>query len=171
MRVGDELLDRDIKGAVDEQLAGKGLRRVETGGDLLVGCQAGISQRRSLTASGRVVGVVRSLFTTDKPIIFNFHGYPWLIHRLTYRRTNHKNLHVRGYKEKGNINTPMELAINNETDRFSLGIDAIDRVPKLQPIGVHAKEKFRNRQIVCRRHAYEHGIDAPDITGWRWSSK
>jgi xylulose-5-phosphate/fructose-6-phosphate phosphoketolase len=112
-----------------------------------------------------------SLFTTDKPIIFNFHGYPWLIHRLTYRRTNHKNLHVRGYKEKGNINTPMELAINNETDRFSLAIDAIDRVPKLQPIGVHAKEKFRNRQIACRRHAYEHGIDAPDITGWRWSSK
>ena len=109
-----------------------------------------------------------SLFTTDKPIIFNFHGYPWLIHRLTYRRTNHKNLHVRGYKEKGNINTPMELAINNETDRFSLAIDAIDRVPKLQPIGAHAKEKFRNRQIACRQHAYEHGIDAPEITGWRW---
>ena len=109
-----------------------------------------------------------SLFTTDKPIIFNFHGYPWLIHRLTYRRTNHKNLHVRGYKEKGNINTPMELAINNETDRFSLAIDAIDRVPKLQPIGGHAKEKFRNRQIACRQHAYEHGIDAPEITGWRW---
>jgi len=112
-----------------------------------------------------------SLFTTDKPIIFNFHGYPWLIHRLTYRRTNHKNLHVRGYKEKGNINTPMELAINNETDRFSLAIDAIDRVPKLQPIGVHAKENFRNRQIACRRHAYEHGIDAPDITGWRWPNQ
>ena len=109
-----------------------------------------------------------SLFTADKPIIFNFHGYPWLIHRLTYRRTNHKNLHVRGYKEKGNINTPMELAINNETDRFSLAIDAIDRVPRLQPIGAHAKEKFRNRQIACRQHAYEHGIDAPEITGWRW---
>ena len=109
-----------------------------------------------------------SLFTTDKPIIFNFHGYPWLIHRLTYRRTNHKNLHVRGYKEKGNINTPMELAINNETDRFSLAIDAIDRVPKLQRIGAHAKEKFRNRQIACRRYAYEHGIDAPGIAGWRW---
>ncbi len=109
-----------------------------------------------------------SLFTTDKPIIFNFHGYPWLIHRLAYRRTNHKNLHVRGYKEKGNINTPMELAINNETDRFSLAIDAIDRVPKLQRVGAHAKEKFRNRQIACRQHAYEHGIDAPDITGWRW---
>jgi xylulose-5-phosphate/fructose-6-phosphate phosphoketolase len=109
-----------------------------------------------------------SLFTTDKPIIFNFHGYPWLIHRLTYRRTNHKNLHVRGYKEKGNINTPMELAINNETDRFSLAVDTIDRVPKLQPIGAHAKEKLRNRQIACRRHAYEYGIDALEIAGWRW---
>jgi xylulose-5-phosphate/fructose-6-phosphate phosphoketolase len=112
-----------------------------------------------------------SLFTTDKPIIFNFHGYPWLVHRLTYRRTNHNNLHVRGYKEKGNINTPMELAINNETDRFSLAIDAIDRVPKLQRVGAHAKEKFRNLQIACRRHAYEHGIDAPEITGWRWPNK
>jgi xylulose-5-phosphate/fructose-6-phosphate phosphoketolase len=111
------------------------------------------------------------LFTRDKPVIFAFHAYPWLIHRLTYRRTNHKNLHVRGYKEKGNINTPMELAINNETDRFSLAIDAIDRVTKLQQVGAHAKEKFRNRQIACRRHAYEHGIDAPDITGWRWPNK
>ena len=73
-----------------------------------------------------------SLFTTDKPIIFNFHGYPWLIHRLAYRRTNHRNLHVRGYKEKGNINTPMELAIENEIDRFSIAIDVIDRTPKLQ---------------------------------------
>ncbi len=73
-----------------------------------------------------------SLFTADKPIIFNFHGYPWLIHRLAYRRTNHANLHVRGYKEKGNINTPLELAINNEIDRFSLAIDVIDRVPRLQ---------------------------------------
>jgi xylulose-5-phosphate/fructose-6-phosphate phosphoketolase len=109
-----------------------------------------------------------SLFTTDKPIIFNFHGYPWLIHRLAYRRTNHGNLHVRGYKEKGNINTPMELAINNQTDRFSLAIDAIDRVPKLQRIGAHAKEEFRDSQIACRRHAYEHGIDSPEISGWKW---
>ena len=108
-----------------------------------------------------------SLFTTDKPVIFNFHGYPWLIHRLAYGRKN-KNLHVRGYKEKGNINTPMELAINNETDRFSLAIDAIDRVPKLEKIGGHAKEKFRNRQLACRAHAYKHGIDSPEITGWRW---
>jgi len=70
------------------------------------------------------------LFTTDKPIIFNFHGYPWLIHKLSYRFTNHANLHVRGYKEKGNINTPLELAMNNQIDRFSLAIDVIDRVPK-----------------------------------------
>ena len=73
-----------------------------------------------------------ALFTTDKPVIFNFHAYPWLIHRLTYRRTNHDNIHVRGYKEKGNINTPMELAIQNQVDRFTLAIDAIDRVPSLQ---------------------------------------
>jgi xylulose-5-phosphate/fructose-6-phosphate phosphoketolase len=109
-----------------------------------------------------------SLFTVDRPIIFNFHGYPWLIHRLAYRRTNHSNLHVRGYKEKGNINTPMELAINNETDRFSLAIDVIDRIPRLQRIGAHAKEDLRNQQIACRNHAYEHGIDSAEITGWKW---
>ena len=109
-----------------------------------------------------------SLFTEDKPIIFNFHGYPWLIHRLAYRRTNHSNLHVRGYKEKGNINTPMELAINNEIDRFTLAIDVIDRTPKLRTIGAHAKERFRDRQIDCRTYAYQHGIDMPEIVDWRW---
>jgi xylulose-5-phosphate/fructose-6-phosphate phosphoketolase len=108
-----------------------------------------------------------SLFTTDKPIIFNFHGYPYLIHRLAYARTN-RNLHVRGYKEKGNINTPMELAMNNETDRFTLAIEAIDRIPRLQKIGGHAKEKFRNKQIECRAYAYKNGIDMPEISGWRW---
>ena len=108
-----------------------------------------------------------SLFTIDKPVIFNFHGYPWLVHRLTYGRNN-KALHVRGYKEKGNINTPMELAINNETDRFSLAIDAINRVPRLKRIGGEAKEKLRNQQIACRAHAYKHRIDSPEITGWRW---
>jgi xylulose-5-phosphate/fructose-6-phosphate phosphoketolase len=109
-----------------------------------------------------------SLFTTDKPVIFNFHGYPWLIHRLAYRRKNHEGFHVRGYKEKGNINTPMELAISNEIDRFSLAIDAINRVPKLQKIGGHAKEKFRNLQIQCVNYAHEHGIDKPDVAGWTW---
>jgi xylulose-5-phosphate/fructose-6-phosphate phosphoketolase len=77
-------------------------------------------------------------------------------------------LHVRGYKEKGNINTPMELAMNNETDRYTLAIDAIDRIPRLQKIGGHSKEKFRNKQIECRAYAYKNGIDAPEITGWKW---
>lgn len=109
-----------------------------------------------------------SLFTIDKPIVFNFHGYPWLIHRLAYNRTNHKNLHVRGYKERGNINTPMELAIENEIDRYTIAIDVIDRVPKLQTIGAHAKEKFRNMQISCRHYAHEFGVDRPDVIEWRW---
>jgi xylulose-5-phosphate/fructose-6-phosphate phosphoketolase len=109
-----------------------------------------------------------SLFTKDKPVLFNFHGYPWLIHRLAYRRANHENIHVRGYKEKGSINTPMELAIENEIDRFSLAIDAINRVPQLQKIGGHAKEKFRNLQIECVNYAHECGIDKPDVAGWTW---
>jgi len=109
-----------------------------------------------------------SLFTKDKPIIFNFHGYPWLIHRLTYRRTNHKNLHVRGYKEKGNINTPLDLAIKNQIDRFSVAMDVIDRVPSLQATGAHAKEALRNMQIDCLDYAYENGIDKPEIDQWTW---
>ncbi len=109
-----------------------------------------------------------SLFTVDKPIIFNFHGYPWLIHRLAYRRTNHPNLHVRGYKEKGNINTPLELAIQNQIDRFSLAIDVIDRVPRLHVAGAHAKEQFKNQQLACRHYAYEHGTDLPEVADWRW---
>ncbi|UBF30728.1 phosphoketolase family protein (plasmid) [Kovacikia minuta CCNUW1] len=109
-----------------------------------------------------------SMFTLDKPIIFNFHGYPWLVHRLTYRRHNHHNLHVRGYKEKGNINTPLELAICNQIDRFSLAMDVIDRVPKLRVAGAHAKEYLKNQQIECRHYAYEHGIDKPEIVNWKW---
>jgi xylulose-5-phosphate/fructose-6-phosphate phosphoketolase len=109
-----------------------------------------------------------SLFTVDKPIIFNFHGYPWLIHRLAYRRTNHPNLHVRGYKEKGSINTPLDLAIENQIDRFSLAIDVIDRVPTLHVAGAHAKEALRNEQIACREYAHEHGVDRPDLAEWRW---
>src|SRR5690606_37831541 len=112
-----------------------------------------------------------SLFTTDKPVIFNFHGYPWLIHRMAYRRSNHHNLHVRGYKEKGSINTPLELAIENNVDRFSLAIDAIDRVPRLRLRGAHAKEKLRNLQIDCRHYAHEHGVDKPEISDWRWPGR
>jgi xylulose-5-phosphate/fructose-6-phosphate phosphoketolase len=109
-----------------------------------------------------------SLFTDDRPIIFNFHGYPWLIHRLTYRRKNHHNLHVRGYKEKGNINTPLELAICNQIDRFSIAIDVIDRIPELRVAGAHVKEMLKDEQISCRNYAFEHGIDRPDIVSWKW---
>jgi xylulose-5-phosphate/fructose-6-phosphate phosphoketolase len=109
-----------------------------------------------------------ALFTVDKPVVFNFHAYPWLIHRLTYRRRNHNNIHVRGYKEKGNINTPMELAIQNQVDRFTLAIDAIDRVPALQRIGAHAREALLDRQLDCRRFAYAEGIDQPEIVNWTW---
>jgi xylulose-5-phosphate/fructose-6-phosphate phosphoketolase len=109
-----------------------------------------------------------SLFTTDKPIVFNFHGYPSLIHRLTYRRTNHGNLSVRGYKEKGNINTPLDLAIQNQIDRFSLAMDVIDRVPSLQRVGAHAKERLRNMQLECQAYAHEHGTDKPEVDQWTW---
>jgi xylulose-5-phosphate/fructose-6-phosphate phosphoketolase len=109
-----------------------------------------------------------SLFTVDKPVMFNFHGYPQLIHRLAYRRTNHSNIHVRGYKEKGSINTPLELAIENNIDRFSLAMDVVDRVPRLQKIGGHAKERFLNQQIECRNYAHQYGIDKPDAAEWTW---
>ncbi|MFM9104392.1 MAG: phosphoketolase, partial [Cyanobium sp.] len=110
-----------------------------------------------------------SLFTTDKPVIFNFHGYPWLIHRLVYRRANHANFHVRGYKEKGNINTPLELAMNNQIDRFSLVIDVIDRVAQLGSRAAHIKERMKDAILYHRSHAHRHGIDAPEILSWRWS--
>jgi xylulose-5-phosphate/fructose-6-phosphate phosphoketolase len=109
-----------------------------------------------------------SLFTTDKPVIFNFHGYPALIHKLAYRRSNHDNMHVRGYKEKGNINTPLQLAINNQTDRFNLAIDVIDRVPKLQTTGAHIKEWLKDQISDHLAYATENGIDPPEITNWRW---
>ena len=110
-----------------------------------------------------------TLFTTDRPVIFNFHGYPWLIHRLTYRRTNHRNFHVRGYKEKGNINTPLELAMNNQIDRFNLVIDVIDRVPRLGSRAAHVKERMQEEILSHREYAHTHGMDSPEITHWRWS--
>jgi xylulose-5-phosphate/fructose-6-phosphate phosphoketolase len=109
-----------------------------------------------------------TLFTTDRPVIFNFHGYPWLIHRLTYRRTNHANFHVRGYKEKGNINTPLELAMNNQIDRFNLVIDVIDRVPRLGSRAAHIKERMQEQILSHREYAHTHGMDSPEITNWRW---
>ncbi|WP_231596163.1 phosphoketolase [Synechococcus sp. CBW1108] len=109
-----------------------------------------------------------SLFTTNRPVIFNFHGYPWLIHRLTYRRTNHANFHVRGYKERGNINTPLELAMNNQIDRFNLVMDVIDRVPGLGSRAAHIKERMKESILANRAYAHQHGIDAENVTNWRW---
>ncbi|AKJ67995.1 phosphoketolase [Pandoraea thiooxydans] len=109
-----------------------------------------------------------SLFTKNKPVIFNFHGYPWLIHKFTYRRANHANIHVRGYKEKGNINTPLELAIKNQVDRFNLAIDVIDRVPGLQGHGAHLKEWLKDQIVANLLYADTEGIDKPEIRNWQW---
>jgi len=109
-----------------------------------------------------------TLFTPDKPVIFNFHGYPWLIHKLTYRRSNQQRIHVRGYKEKGNINTPLELAIKNQIDRFNLVIDVIDRVPALRSAGAHAKERMQNAILDQMRYAFEQGTDRAELAGWTW---
>jgi xylulose-5-phosphate/fructose-6-phosphate phosphoketolase len=111
-----------------------------------------------------------SLFTTDKPIIFNFHGYPALIHKLAYRRANHGNLHVRGYKEKGSIETPLGLTIQNQVDRFNLAIDVIDRVPRLQSRGAHVKEWLNDQIVDNIAYAHEYGIDKPEIRNWKWPS-
>jgi xylulose-5-phosphate/fructose-6-phosphate phosphoketolase len=108
------------------------------------------------------------LFTSDKPVIFNFHGYPWLIHKLAYRRTNQERIHVRGYKEKGNINTPLELAILNQIDRFNLVIDVIDRVPKLGYRAAYIRERMKNEIIDNLAYARREGIDKPEIVNWKW---
>ena len=109
-----------------------------------------------------------SLFTTNKPVIFNFHSYPLLIHKLTYRRTNHDNIHVRGYKEKGNIDTPLELAILNQVDRFDLAIDVIDRLPTLRERAAHVKDWLKEQIIESLDYAYAEGVDRPEISNWTW---
>jgi len=108
------------------------------------------------------------LFTTDKPVIFAFHGYPWLIHRLTYRRTNHKNLHVRGYKEEGTTTTPFDMVVLNDLDRFHLVMDVIERVPRLQSIGAHVLQVMRDKLIAHKQYIVEHGDDMPEIRDWKW---
>lgn len=110
----------------------------------------------------------RAIFTDDKPIIFNFHSYPWLVHRLTYKRPGQSNLHVRGYKEKGNIDTPFELAIRNETDRYTLAMDAIDRIPSLHNRASGARETLYNQQIKAKTEAYLNGLDPDYIRNWVW---
>jgi xylulose-5-phosphate/fructose-6-phosphate phosphoketolase len=112
-----------------------------------------------------------TLFTKDKPIIFAFHGYPWLIHRLTYRRTNHHNLHVRGYKEEGTTTTPFDMCVLNDLDRFHLVQDVIDRVPKLGAGAAYAKQAIRDKLIEHKQYIDEHGEDMPEITSWTWGQE
>ena len=109
-----------------------------------------------------------SLFTVDKPVIFAYHGYPWLIHRLTYRRHNHDNLHVRGYKEEGTTTTPFDMTVLNDLDRFHLAGDVVDRVPKLQKIGAHFKQMLRNKLVEHKQYIHERGDDLPEIRDWTW---
>ncbi len=109
-----------------------------------------------------------SLFTSDKPIVFAYHGYPWLIHRLTYRRTNHKNLHVRGYKEEGTTTTPFDMVVLNDLDRFHLVADVIDRVPKLGYLAAYAKQAIREKLIEHKEYIRKYGEDMPEIRKWKW---
>jgi len=109
-----------------------------------------------------------SLFTANKPVVFAFHGYPWLIHRLTYRRTNHGNFHVRGYKEEGTTTTPFDMTVLNDLDRFHLAGDVIDRVPRLRDIAAHIKQDLRNKLIEHKRYIIKHGDDMPEIRDWKW---
>jgi xylulose-5-phosphate/fructose-6-phosphate phosphoketolase len=109
-----------------------------------------------------------SLFTADKPIIFAYHGYPWLIHRLTYRRTNHDNLHVRGYKEEGTTTTPFDMTVLNDLDRFHLAGDVVDRVPRLQRVNAHFKQFLRNKLVDHKYYIREHGDDMPEVRDWKW---
>ena len=110
-----------------------------------------------------------SIFTRDKPVVFAFHGYPWLIHRLTYRRTNHDNLHVRGYKEEGTTTTPFDMTVLNDLDRFHLAGDVIDRVPRLHNVDAHIKQTLRNKLIDHKLYVAQHGEDMPEIRDWKWT--
>jgi len=109
-----------------------------------------------------------ALFTKDQPVIFAFHGYPWLIHRLTYRRANHGNLHVRGYKEEGTITTPFDMTVRNDLDRFHLAMDAIDRLPQTGEQGIQLQQRLQDKLLEHQRHINRHGQDLPEIRNWRW---
>jgi xylulose-5-phosphate/fructose-6-phosphate phosphoketolase len=110
-----------------------------------------------------------SIFTADRPVVFAYHGYPWLIHRLTYRRTDHDNFHVRGYKEEGTTTTPFDMVMLNDLDRFHLVMDVIDRVPGLASRAGHVRQLMEERRLECRAYTRAEGEDPPDISGWTWS--
>ncbi|HKQ29663.1 MAG TPA: phosphoketolase, partial [Burkholderiales bacterium] len=109
-----------------------------------------------------------NIFTADRPVVFAYHGYPSLVHRLTYRRTNHHNLHVRGYKEEGTTTTPFDMAVLNDIDRFRLVMDVADRVPSLAGKAAYLKQRMRDKRLEHKRYIVEHGDDMPEIRNWRW---
>jgi xylulose-5-phosphate/fructose-6-phosphate phosphoketolase len=109
-----------------------------------------------------------ALFTTDRPVVFAYHGYPWLIHRLTYRRTNHSNFHVRGYKEEGTTTTPFDMVMLNDMDRYHLVIDAIDRVDSLGERATQVRQDMVDKRLELRRYTRLHGDDAPEVRDWAW---
>jgi xylulose-5-phosphate/fructose-6-phosphate phosphoketolase len=111
-----------------------------------------------------------SIFTKDKPIVFAFHGYPWLIHRLAYRRTNHNNLHVRGYKEEGTITTAFDMTVLNDIDRFHLAMDVVDRLPQTGAKGARLKQQLQDKLIEHRQYIRAHGEDMPEIRNWKWGT-
>ncbi len=109
-----------------------------------------------------------ALFTADRPVVFAYHGYPSMIHRLTYRRTNHQNIHVRGYKEEGTTTTPFDMVMLNDLDRFHLVMDVIDRVPALGPRAAHVRQLMADERVRSRAYTREYGEDAPEVSGWTW---
>ena len=111
-----------------------------------------------------------SLFTKNKPVIFAFHAYPWLIHRLTYRRNNHNNIHVRGYKEEGTITTPFDMTVMNDMDRFHLVMDTLDRLPQLKDTANYLKQEMQDKLIEHKNYIRKNGIDIPEVKNWRWKN-
>jgi xylulose-5-phosphate/fructose-6-phosphate phosphoketolase len=112
-----------------------------------------------------------SMFTRDRPVIFAYHGYPYLIHRLTYNRTNHSEMHVHGFEEEGTTTTPFDMVVLNRLDRYHLAIDVIDRVPRLAVSAAHIKQQFRDKLLEHTRYVRQHGEDMPEIQGWVWPYK
>ena len=109
-----------------------------------------------------------ALFTVDRPVVFAYHGYPWLIHRLTYRRANHENLHVRGYKEEGTTTTPFDMVMLNDLDRYHLVMDVIDRVPGLAEFAAEVRQDMEDERLKSRAYTRDHGEDRPVVSGWTW---
>jgi xylulose-5-phosphate/fructose-6-phosphate phosphoketolase len=128
-------------------------------------------QSKSAHPSGLSDEDFDALFTKDRPVVFAFHGYPWLIHRLTYRRTNHENFHVRGYREEGTTTTPFDMCVLNGLDRFSLVGEVIDRVPSLASRAGYAKQAIRDALVDHRQYINRHGEDDPRILNWRWGGQ